>query len=444
MIPDRSRLAILGLDGLSLDMTRTLCGLTNLPALAGIVDDPRAHAVRSELPELSPVNWTSLATGLGPEEHGVFGFTGIGSDDYAVRVGDADDIRAPRFWESLGARGLTCKVVNWPNAYPARPFPGMLVAGFVAPELSRACHPPVLARILGGKGYRLEADTARGKDDPDLLLRELHAMIASRRLALDLLWPDLAFDCFALVLTETDRLFHFLLHAVLDQTHPLHGACMAWLSAFDALVGEFLERFAALPEPRRLMVVADHGFAPLITEVDVNAWLVRHGFLRLAGRPRHELDAAVIAPGSRALALDPGRVFVHVRDRFARGSVPPAERRAVARDVAEGLMALRFKGEPVMERIFTGEELYPGAIENGFAAQVPDLVCQAKPGFSLTAKWDRGEIFGRFGRSGCHTAQGALWFDTRGSRPERMRNAGREITRHFEGRDGLTSGLVTA
>lgn len=443
MTRERSRLAILGLDGLSLDLARALCKLTSLPALASLVGDARAHAVRSELPELSPVNWTSLATGLGPEGHGVFGFTSIGPGDYAVRVGDADEIRAPRFWESLGARGLTCKVVNWPNAYPARPFPGMLVAGFVAPELSRACHPPVLARILGGKGYRLEADTARGKDYPDLLLRELHAMIASRRLALDLLWPDLAFDCFALVITETDRLFHFLLHAVLDQAHPLHGACMAWLSAFDALVGEFLERFASLPEPRRLMVVADHGFAPLVTEVDVNTWLARHGFLRLAGRPRHELDAAVIAPDSRALALDPGRVFVHARGRFARGSVPPAEQKAVARDVAEGLMALRFKGEPVMERIFSGEELYPGAAENGFAAQVPDLACQARPGFSLTAKWDRGEIFGHFGRYGCHTAHGALWFDTNGSRPERMRDAGREITRHFHGRDSLTSALVT-
>lgn len=427
MQPSRMRLVVLGLDGVSLDLAQALCGLADLPHLSRLVSDPGAHAVDAELPELSPVNWTSLATGLGPEGHGVFGFTSIDPATYAVTVGDADEIAAPRFWETLGARGLTCKVVNWPHSYPARPFPGWLVAGFVAPELTRACHPPLLARLLAQKGYRLEADTAAGKEDPDLLLRELHAALASRRAALDLLWPDLAWDSFTLVLTETDRLFHFQLHAVLDPAHPLHGDCMAFLRAWDTLLGELLERYDALPEPKRLIAVADHGFALLRTEVDLNAWLVRHGFLRLAGRPRHELDASLVAPGSRALALDPGRVFLHLAGRFARGGASPVEARALREDIRAGLSALTFEGEPVMEEVFRGEELYPEAK----AGMVPDLVCLARPGFSLTAKWDRREIFGTFGRTGCHTARGALWFDTAGSRPARMRDAGRELAEAF-------------
>lgn len=421
------RLAVLGLDGVSLDLARTLCGLTDLPHLAGLIKSPCAHAIEAELPELSPVNWTSLATGLGPEGHGVFGFTRIDPQNGAISVGDADEIAAPRFWESLGARGLTCKVVNWPHSYPARPFPGWLVAGFVAPELSRACHPPVLARLLAQKGYRLEADTAAGKDDPDLLLRELHAALASRRAALDLLWPDLAWDCFAFVLTETDRLFHFQLHAVLDPAHPLHGDCMAFLRAWDGLLGEFLARFAALPEPKRLMAVADHGFALLRIEVDVNGWLARQGFLRLTGQPGHELDAGRMAPDSRALALDPGRVFVRRSDRFARGPVREADARALCADIRAGLLALTFEGEPVMEAVHLGEELYPDAR----AGLVPDLVCLARPGFSLTAKWNRREVFGFYGRTGCHTAHGALWYDTAASRPGRMRDAGRELAAAF-------------
>ncbi len=421
------RLAVLGLDGVSLELARTLCGLAYLPNLARLIMGTDAHGVDAELPELSPVNWTSLATGLGPEGHGVFGFTHIDPATYAISVGDANEIAAPRFWEMLGGRGLTAKVVNWPHSYPTRPFPGWLVAGFVAPELSRACHPPVLARLLSGKGYILEADTAAGKDDPDLLLRELHAALASRRAALDLLWPDLAFDAFALVLTETDRLFHFQLHAVLDPTHPLHGDCMAFLRAWDRLVGEFLERYEALPGPKRLIAVADHGFALLRSEVDLNAWLVRQGYLRLTGRPQHELDASLIAPGSRALALDPGRVFLHLSGRFTRGSVRQAEARSLCEDIRAGLLELRFEGEPVMEAVHYGQELYPDAV----AGMVPDLVCQARPGFSLTAKWDRREVFGHFGRTGCHTAQGALWWDSEGSRPARMRDAGRELTDSF-------------
>jgi len=421
------RLAVLGLDGVSLDLARILCGLTNLPHLSRLANAPAAHGVRAELPELSPVNWTSLATGLGPGGHGVFGFTRIDPVSYAISVGDAGEIAAPRFWETLGGRGLTCKVVNWPHSYPARPFPGWLVAGFVAPELSRACHPPLLARLLAQKGYSLEADTAAGKEDPDLLLRELHAALASRRAALDLLWPDLAWDCFALVLTETDRLFHFQLHAVLDPAHPLHGDCMSFLRAWDGLLGEFLARFDALPEPKRLIAVADHGFALLRAEVDLNAWLARHGFLRLAGQPRHELDASLVAPDSRALALDPGRVFLHLAGRFSRGGVRLAEARALREDLRAGLLALSCEGEQVMEDVFRGEELYPDAR----AGLVPDLVCLARPGFSLTAKWDRREVFGLFGRTGCHTAHGALWSDSAGSRPGRMRDAGRELAAAF-------------
>ncbi|EPR39828.1 type I phosphodiesterase/nucleotide pyrophosphatase [Desulfovibrio sp. X2] len=423
----RPRLAVLGLDGLSLDLGRALCGLTDLPALSRLLEDARAHETTAELPELSPVNWTSLATGQGPGGHGVFGFTRLDPARYEIALTDAASVAAPRFWERYGELGLTCKVVNWPHAHPARPFPGWLVAGFAAPELARACHPPMLARILAGKGYRIEPDTARGKEDPDALLRGLHESLACRRTALDLLWPDLAWDAFALVLTETDRLFHFQLHSLLDPARPLHADCLAWLRAWDGLLGDFLARYDALPGQKRLLVMADHGFAPLASEVDLNSWLVRQGLLRLAGPARHELDAARVAPPTRALALDPGRIFIHTHGRFARGEVAPGQTAPLAAEIRAALLSLTFEGRPVMEEVFLGPELYPEAAGTPHAAEVPDLVCLAAEGFSLTAKWDGREVFGLHGRTGCHTARGALWWDSEGSRPARMRDAGRVI-----------------
>ena len=426
----RPRLAVLGLDGLPLSLARELA--PRLPCLAGLLD--QAGSIEAELPELSPVNWTSLATGEGPEVHGVFGFTRLDPRSYELSLTDATQVSCPTLFDRLGARGLVSRVVNLPNTYPARPLRGMMVAGFVAPDLARAVFPPFLAARLERLGYRLEADTTRGAQDPAYLLAGLRATLASRKAALDLLWPDLAWDLFVFVLTETDRLFHFLWSAVTDHTHPLHPDCLELLQEWDRCIGAFLERFADLAGPKRLIVLADHGFTKLVTEVDLNHWLVQAGLLRLLPPQKHgadaEWEAARIAPQSAALALDPGRIWLHDQRRFSRGRLSDQEVPRLAQELRTALLGLTFQGERVMEQVFFGRDLYPGAAER-FGAAVPDLVCLARPGFDLKAKFDRDRVFGCFGRDGAHTAQDAFFHDSHQARPQRVRDAGRLILEHF-------------
>jgi len=414
------RLLVLGLDGLPFTLAQNLSREEKLPHLARLALSPNAHPIRAEIPELSPVNWTSFYTASGPEEHGVFGFTRIDPRSYALGFADSGAVQCPTIFDRLGERGLISKVVNLPNAYPAKPLSGMLIAGFVAPDLSRAVYPWSLAESLRQAGYVLEADTTRGAGDPEYLLSELEKTLKSRETALDMLWGDLAWDLFVFVLTETDRLMHFLFPALTRKTHPLHGACMDFLENWDRLIGQVLERYDALPEPKRLLALADHGFAELKTEVDVNAWLMREGLLRLKRAPENELDLSAISPDSQAFALDPGRIYVHTRDRFARGPLSQTQAREVQGRIRESLMHLTFEGEPVMERIFTREELYQGPC----FAQAPDLVCLARPGFDLKAKWNRKEVFGFFGRTGTHSADNAFFFDTLGAEPKRVRDVG--------------------
>ena len=420
----RPRLVVLGLDGLPLDLARTLgASLPNLGRLAR-----GASTVRAELPELSPVNWTSFYTGEGPEAHGVFGFSHLDPQTYGLRVTQATDVACPTVFDRLGERGLVSRVVNLPNTYPARPLRGMLVAGFVAPELKGAAYPPFLADKLHETGYKLEADTSRGRADLDFLLSELRATLESRLTALDMLWPDLAWDLFVHVFTETDRLFHFHMDAVLHADHPNHMACMRFLADWDHALGQFLKKYDALPGPKRLLVLADHGFTELKTEVSLNTWLMRTGLLSLSGVPQDEWDASKITPESKAFALDPGRIFLHERGRFARGQVEPVEREGLLERIANGLMALEFEGEPVLKAVHRSADIYPGAA----SSQCPDLVVESRPGFDLKAKFDRQNIFGLHGRTGTHTVDGAIFADTHGARPERMRDVGRIILQHFD------------
>jgi predicted AlkP superfamily phosphohydrolase/phosphomutase len=174
--------------------------------------------------------------------------------------------------------------------------------------------------------------------------------------------------------------------------------------------------------------LADHGFTTLTTEVDLNAWLKEHGFLHLEASPEGEWDSRSMTSRTRAFALDPGRVYIHTRDRFARGGVPPLEAAPIRDAVRQGLMELTSQGSPVFEAIRTGEELYPGSPH----PDTPDLVCIPRPGFDLKAKFDRREVFGFFGRTGTHT-HGDVFFaaDSPGD-VSRVRDVGSLVLETFE------------
>ncbi|MFP4517294.1 MAG: alkaline phosphatase family protein [Desulfovibrionales bacterium] len=424
----RSKMVVLGLDGLPFSLARTLSDQSITPHLAGLTNQSSCRPIRAEIPELSPVNWTSFYTGTNPGVHGVFGFTEIDPRTYRLGMVDFAAVRTPTVFDRLKDNGKSSRVINLPNTYPARDIGGWLISGFTALEFARAVHPPYLLGPLQAAGYRLEADTLRGRQDHDLLLAELDSVLGGRQKALDLFWPDLNWDLFVFVLTETDRLFHFLYPAVTDSNHPLHGSCLAFLRRWDALIGDVLERYRALPEPKRLMVLADHGFTELKTEVDLNVWLRREGYLATRGRPEDEWDATVIAPGTRAFALDPGRIYLHDRNRFSRGLVAAQDAERLREKIREQLLALTWNGEPVMEAVYRREELYSGPC----LGQAPDLVCLARPGMDLKAKFDRTELFGWFGRSGTHTADDVFFYDSQGSRLDRIRETGQEILRFFD------------
>ena len=428
MSNDRNRLVVLGLDGLPLSLARSLAQTGKLPHLASLALSPKARQMRAELPELSPVNWASFVTGKNPGGHGIFGFSTIDGASYGLSLTDSSALKATTIFERFGQSGRTSKVINLPGAYPARPMPGMLVAGFVAPELTRAVHPPFLASILAGEGYVLEADTVRADKDPDYLLSQVRATLRSRERALELFWPDLSWDLFMLVLTETDRIFHFFYPAVEDPSHALHGAFLEFLTQWDRLIGRVLERYDALPGSKRLMVLADHGFTRCRAEIDLNVWLMGQGLLKLKDRGENEYDTRALLPHeSAAFALDPGRIYINVKERFARGVFHQYVAQKLRAELREALLGLRHEGEPVMAAVHEPSAIYSGP----FAFMAPDLICEPNPGFSLTGKFNRITQSGLYGRHGVHTAGDAFFYDSHGAAPRTVSEAGREMFAHF-------------
>ena len=96
-----------------------------------ILDDARLAPLRSSVPEISSVAWTSFFTGANPGRHGIFGFTDLGPG-YRLRFPSLRDVRVPPLWEEWNARGLRTAILNVPATYPAPDrIDGALVSGFV-------------------------------------------------------------------------------------------------------------------------------------------------------------------------------------------------------------------------------------------------------------------------------------------------------------------------
>ncbi|MHC1791928.1 alkaline phosphatase family protein [Solidesulfovibrio sp.] len=426
MLNERKKLVVLGLDGLPLTLARSLAASGRLPNLARLLAIDAA-SIEAELPELSPVNWTSFLTAAGPGRHGVFGFVGIDPASYRLGPVDAAAIAAPTLMDRATAAGLVAKMVNIPCAAPVKPLSGAIIAGFPETDLARAVYPPELAQNLKLAGYRIEADTSLGAADFDGLARGLRATLASRRAALEMLWAGGDFDLFMLVATETDRLFHFFFPAVAHPEHQLHGPVLDLLVDWDKLIGLVLDRYEALAGPKRFIALADHGFVELETEFDLNVWLASKGLLKTQPGAEGEYDARIVPHHTAAFALDPGRIYINIKERFARGVFHEHVAEKLAGELRDELLAVVHDGQPVFAAIHLRGEIYSGPQ----VRRAPDIICVGRPGVSLTAKYNRTELTGRYGRFGCHSPHDALWCDSEGSRPARTSDAGAVVASHF-------------
>jgi predicted AlkP superfamily phosphohydrolase/phosphomutase len=283
----------------------------------------------------------------------------------------------------------------------------------VAPELTRAVHPPAWLGRLEAMGYRPEAELELGREDPAALAADLARALERRLELFRRLWEE-PWELFCAVITDTDRANHFLWPALHEPGHPLAGPALEAFRLADGFLDWVWRRARPGVEAGEaaLVVAADHSFGPIRSEVYLNPWLQERGLLAVEGAA----GAERILPRTRALALDPGRIYLHDQ-RFPGGRrFAPDEARSLRAEIAAGLAGLaythicsqdgrmRTQSLRPVAGVHHREKLYAGPA----AAEGPDLVAEAAPGFSLRAGLDRGAVFGTSHLTGTHRPAGAL------------------------------------
>jgi hypothetical protein len=125
-----TRIVLFGIDGADWDRAIPLVRMGKLPTLARVMREGTSRTLRSLEPErLSPTIWTTAATGVLPDKHGIDNFVARGPDG-SLRPITSNQRRRAALWNIFSSRGISVGVLGWLATWPAEPVHGWLVSSY--------------------------------------------------------------------------------------------------------------------------------------------------------------------------------------------------------------------------------------------------------------------------------------------------------------------------
>jgi len=299
---DAPRAVVIGIDSADWRIIDPLIEAGRMPNLAALRERGTSGPIRTLVDyPLSPVVWTSVATGKTPAKHGITWFLVDQKDGSRVPV-RSHNRRAKALWNVLAERGLRAVSIGWWASYPAEDVgPGVIVSdglgyhGFgrtaregddarkvwpnerfgefdalVPPEQSISFDFTKRFLHLTEEQFRNArfdpALTARADPNNPLHLFQQYAVTAQgyTKVAEKLLGEP--YDLFLVYFEQVDSFSHlFMKHAaprlewISEEDHALFEDAVAeWYAYQDELLGRLLAKIDL--DTTAVFVLSDHGF----------------------------------------------------------------------------------------------------------------------------------------------------------------------------------------
>lgn len=153
------RVIILGLDGLEPTITERLIAEGKLPNLQRLAKQGSYSHLQSTYPSISPVAWSTFATGVCAGGHNIFDFLSRDKKSYLPELSSSSVGNAKRalalgkyhlplgkpiikflrksqsFWKILGDHGIFSHVLRVPISFPPEKFNGALLSAMCTPDI---------------------------------------------------------------------------------------------------------------------------------------------------------------------------------------------------------------------------------------------------------------------------------------------------------------------
>lgn len=348
--PDKpaGKIRLIGLDGATWDVLLPWIEAGKLPNFDRVLRAGSWGRLRTLAGSLSPVMWTSIATGYERDRHGIHGFQT--RDGYGMRLVRSSDRKVPALWSIASQLGLESYIVNWQVTDPPEPINGIMVSrlrdygtsGVYPPELTGAIARASEAATL------LPAETGDSNQVwRQRLLEDLERLISIERYLSSRGRPDFA----AYYTHSTDEVQHRFWKYMEPEafTDPVLRPTPEAVAANGDAIFEVYKRVddwigeSWNPREEILVLVSDHGAQadpqPRVY-LSVNPLLAALGFAELAE------SGEIIAKASQAFNCTENpwsfrlTICLNLVGGAPNGIVPPEKAAGLSHDIAQRLAAL--------------------------------------------------------------------------------------------------------
>ena len=401
---------VVGLDAACWEYVGPLVGSGRMPALQKLRETGISGTLRSTMPALTPVAWSSIITGKNPGQHGIYDMLWHRPGSYDFVPVNGSLRQGTPVWEWLNRAGLRVGVVDAPFSYPFRPVDGFLICGFGTPDSARDITDPAglletIEARFGPYGPRARLKDLRKKvSTADLLTSEREHQAQLVEIA-GTLAREQGVDVLIINLMLLDHTNHYAENMAQVETALVH---------LDQDLARLLELF----QPDVTLAFSDHGSRRVAGEFLLHHWLWDEGYCarqvndpagqRQAMRQlfkneptlRRKLWPILLGLGlgwgqlegrypagtefirfSQAFDFARTRLYVgstysgnlyfNVAGRDPAGILSWAERNRLQQELGEKLLALKDPaGQPLFANVYTPEQLYSGPS----TANAPDLI----------------------------------------------------------------------
>ena len=122
------KVLLIGWDGADWKVINPLLDSGKMPTLERFINKGVMGNLASLSPTLSPLLWTSIATGMRPFKHGILHFTEPDPYTGGIRPVTSTSRAVKAIWNILNQNGYKSNIIGWWPSHPAEPINGVMVS----------------------------------------------------------------------------------------------------------------------------------------------------------------------------------------------------------------------------------------------------------------------------------------------------------------------------
>jgi predicted AlkP superfamily phosphohydrolase/phosphomutase/tetratricopeptide (TPR) repeat protein len=124
----KNKILVIGWDAADWNVINPLIKQGKMPALKSLMERGSSGRIQTLDPPLSPMLWTSIATGFRADKHGIGGFVEPTPTGDGLRPVTTTSRKVKAIWNILNQEGWKSNVVAWWPSNPAEPINGVMVS----------------------------------------------------------------------------------------------------------------------------------------------------------------------------------------------------------------------------------------------------------------------------------------------------------------------------